>query len=93
MFPKGVVEEIKAQILCSITFLFFENRAIYEIMWKNIVEPDRPQTAIWRMGTACWTTKATYTRSKYVTLIAFPRQKWLRERASMLRYTCIACLP
>jgi hypothetical protein len=22
---------------------FRENRAIYEIMWKNIVEPERPQ--------------------------------------------------
>jgi len=23
-----------------------ENRAVYEIMWKNIVQPDRPQVAI-----------------------------------------------
>ena len=29
---------------------------------------------------------------KYVILIAFPRQLWFRERASMLRYTYIACL-
>ena len=27
----------------------------------------------------------------YVILIAFPLQQWLRERASMLRYTYIAC--
>jgi len=26
------------------------------------------------------------TYSKYVILIAFPRQQWLRERARMLRY-------
>ena len=26
-------------------FFFSENRAVYEIMWKNIVEPDRPQHA------------------------------------------------
>jgi len=25
---------------------FSENRAVYEIMWKNIVEPDRPQMTI-----------------------------------------------
>jgi hypothetical protein len=25
---------------------FFENREVYEIMWKNSVEPDRPQMAI-----------------------------------------------
>ena len=25
------------------TFFFPENHAVYEIMWKNIVEPARPQ--------------------------------------------------
>jgi len=34
----------------------------------------------------------TNTHSEYVIHIAFPRQKWLRERASMLRYIYIACL-
>ena len=29
---------------------------------------------------------------QYVILIAFPRQQWFRERASVLRYTYIACL-
>jgi hypothetical protein len=24
----------------------FENRAVYEIMWKNAVDPDRPQMTI-----------------------------------------------
>jgi len=27
-------------------FSFFENRAVYEIMWKNTVEPGRPQMTI-----------------------------------------------
>ena len=45
-----------------------------------------------RMRFACWMTKATNTYSEYVILIAFPRQEWLRERSSMLRYTHIACL-
>jgi hypothetical protein len=31
-------------------FLFFENRAVYEIMWKNIVGPDKPQMTIWRIA-------------------------------------------
>ena len=31
-----------------------------------------------------WIPKATYTHSEYVIRIAFPRQQWLRERASML---------
>ena len=38
------VEEIETQILCSIPV--FENRPLYEIMWKNIVERDRPQMTI-----------------------------------------------
>jgi len=33
--------------------LFFENRAIYEIMWKNVVERGRPQMAKWRVRIAC----------------------------------------
>jgi hypothetical protein len=37
-------------------------------------------------------TKATDTHSDYVILIAFPRQQWLRERASMLLYTYIVSL-
>jgi len=32
------------------------------------------------------------THSEYVTLIAFRLEQWLRERASMLRYTYVACL-
>jgi len=37
----------------------------------------------WRF--ACWVTKATDTHSECVILIVYTRQKWLRERASMLR--------
>jgi hypothetical protein len=28
----------------------------------------------------------------YIILIAFPQQQWFRKRASVLRYTYIACL-
>ena len=35
-------------------FFFSESRAVYEIMWKNIVQRDRPQMTIWRMRIACW---------------------------------------
>jgi hypothetical protein len=40
-----VVEKIKAHIVCSIIF-FPENRAVYEIMWKKMVQSDRPHVAI-----------------------------------------------
>jgi hypothetical protein len=68
------------------------NRAVYEIMWKNIVEPDRPEIIVWRMRIACWIPKATNTHSEYVTLIAFPLQQWFHERSSMLLYTYTARL-
>jgi len=51
---------------------FFENRAVYEIMWKNTVEPGWPQMKMRRMRIACRIPKATNTHSEYVTLIAFP---------------------
>ena len=43
-----------------------ENRAVYKIMWENMVQPDRPRMAIWRMSIACWIPKATNTHSEYV---------------------------
>jgi hypothetical protein len=94
MFQTKGAEKIKTHILCSVflLFFFFENRAVYEIMWKNIAESDRPQMAIWRTRIACWIRKATDTYSEYVILIPFPLQQWLRERTSMFRYTYPACL-
>ena len=90
MFQTKGVDKIKTCILCSITF--FKNSTIYEIMWKNIVELDRPQMTVWHMCIACWIPKTANTHSEYVVLTAFPLQQWLHERASMLRYTYIASL-
>jgi len=59
---------------------FFENRSIYEIMWKNIVQPDRSQMTIWRMRIAYWIPKTTNTHSEYVIFTAVLRQKCLYER-------------
>jgi hypothetical protein len=88
-----VVEEIKTHVLCSVTIFFFENSAVYEIMWKNIVERGRPQMTIWRMRILCLVPKATNTHSEYVILIFFSTATLVNtERASMLRYTFIACL-
>ena len=33
-------------ILCSIIFFFFENRAVFEMRWKNNVQPGRPHPTI-----------------------------------------------
>jgi len=71
---------------------FFENRAVYEIMWKNIIQPGRPKMIIRRMCIACWIPNATNTQSEEVILTAFLLQQWLHERTSMLRYTQCAYL-
>jgi hypothetical protein len=41
MFQIEVVKKIKTRILCSVTFS--KNRAFYDIMSKNVVEPEGPQ--------------------------------------------------
>ena len=45
MFQTKLLEKIKTHILCSI-FSPKKNHVIYEIMWKNMIEPDWPQMAI-----------------------------------------------
>jgi hypothetical protein len=44
-------------------FFFFLNRALYERMWKNILDRGMPQMTIWRMRIACWVPKATNTHT------------------------------
>jgi hypothetical protein len=56
MFETKVVEKIKTHIFFQ--WLFSESRAVYEIMSKNYVEPERPQMAKCRRF-ACWIIKAT----------------------------------
>ena len=73
-------------------FFCFENRVVYEIMWKNIVERGKAQMIIWRLSISHCVPNATDTLSKYVVVLAFLLSKWLHERASILRYTYIACL-
>jgi len=71
MFQTKDLEKIKTHALCRVTF--FENRAVYEIVWKGTVQPGRPQmTTIWRMRIACWITKSANTHTDYAILIAFP---------------------
>jgi hypothetical protein len=93
MFQTKVVEKIKIHTLYPITFS--KNRAVYETMSKNIVQPGKSQMVKLRRVACCVrkprTHGLTHTQ-KYVILIAFPRQEWFCERASVLRCTYIACL-
>jgi hypothetical protein len=74
-----------------VNYFFSGNRAIHEILWKYMVEPERPQVT-WRMRIAYWTIKTTNPHLEYGIIIVSPQQQWLQERASLLRYTYIACL-
>jgi hypothetical protein len=44
MFQAVVVEKVLTHILCSVTFS--EERAVYEITWRNVVELDRSQMTV-----------------------------------------------
>ena len=69
--------------------IFFspENLAFYEIMWKNLIVPVRPQITIWRMCTTCWIPNATNIQLEYVIFSDFPLQQQLQESASLHIYT------
>jgi len=41
MFKTTFVEKIETELY--IQYINSESRAVYEIMWKNMVDPDRPQ--------------------------------------------------
>jgi hypothetical protein len=71
MFQTNVVEIIKTHFVFS--DVFFENRAVYEKKWKNIVERDRPQMTIWRKLIARSIPKATNTNPECVIFIAFAK--------------------
>jgi hypothetical protein len=50
-------------IFC-IQYFFFENRAVYKIMWKNILQPDSPQMTIWLMSShAGYLSLSTHTQN------------------------------
>jgi hypothetical protein len=72
------VEKIKMRFLRSMTP--FENRDVYEMLWKNNVESYRPQMTIWLIRSSHWIPKTANIHSKYVIQIAFILQQWLYGR-------------
>jgi hypothetical protein len=75
---------MKTHFLFPVT-LFFKNRAIDEIMWKNIVEPDRSQmTDSMESAHGMLETKGyKHTLLECVILIAFLLQQWLHKCTSV----------
>jgi hypothetical protein len=62
------------------------------MMWKDVAKPERPQTAVWRMGIAYSIPKATKTYSEHVKRIASALQLWLHEHSLMLGFMYTAWL-
>ena len=78
-------------MLCS--KIVSENCAFYEIVWKNMVVPDRPQI-IRRMRFACWVTKALHTHILGIYNIYFIfRTTFSRPQYIVTLYVyCLSCL-
>jgi len=54
-FSDKRVEKIETHFVYSVNFPLPpppENRVVYKIMWKNIIERDKTQMTIWRMHIA-----------------------------------------
>ena len=89
MFQKKFVEKIKTQILFSITFsvfFFFENRAIYEVMWKKQYWVGQATGDNMTHANCMLDNKGYKHTLKYVIILTiFPLQQWLHESAPVLR--------
>jgi len=83
MFQTEVVEKIKIHVLCSVSFFSLENRAVWEGMWKIMVEPHRSHMTTWRKRVTCWLPKVINTHSEYIIISAFPVEHLLHESAPL----------
>ena len=65
--------------------LYSENCALYEIIWKNIVEPDgsQMQYGACELHAGCQRLRP-HTHSEYVIFIAFLLQQWLNDNTTVL---------
>jgi hypothetical protein len=62
MFWTKFAEKIKTYFIFD--NIFSENRAVYEIMSKNVVEPERPHDVkTWRIRVESWISKAACTHA------------------------------
>jgi hypothetical protein len=65
MFQTRVLEKNQNAQFVFNNFIF-EYRAVYELMWKTIVETYIPRMTIWNICIAYWTPKAKNTHSEFV---------------------------
>jgi hypothetical protein len=103
---RKVVEKIKTHILCWVTFFFRKSCRLWDnIETCGVARMAADNMAHVRCMLGKWGythesthpcthphphTRARTQKNVGLILVAFPRQQWLRERASMLLYTYIA---
>jgi hypothetical protein len=94
-----VAEKNRKRLLCPVTF--FEKRAVYEVMWKNTVQPDWPHKTIQHIRFSCWITKSTdrntHRQTKYKIRIVFSKLKMVTRTHLTITlcihylYRCMCC--
>jgi len=67
-----------------------ENLAFYEIMWKNLIVPGRPQMT-WRMCIACCIPKATNIQLEYVIFTDFSAATTVAGKRLIAYLRCPFC--
>ena len=78
-------------------FFFFENHDVYEMIWKNTVQPDEPQMTIWRMHNLCWVLHThiacLFTVRKFLQLLStFNKQKYWINVCNLVEFLLRAYL-
>jgi hypothetical protein len=76
-------------------FFFFENRGVYEIIWKNKVQPGMSKMTIQYSACALFAGQLRLqTHSEYIILIVSPRQKMFTQTRlnATLYENCLSCL-
>jgi len=81
MFQTKTVQKIKTHIVRLITFFCKSCHLEDDVEKYCAARQSTDDNTIQHIQIASWITKATNTHSEYVTLIAFPLQQWLCERA------------
>ena len=81
------VDKIKIHILCAIAFS--ENRAVYDIMSKNVMKLEKPQVTIWRMRVACWIRKVTRAQAQARAREPTPTRTYSPTHADTQKYVIV----
>jgi len=89
VFETKFLEKFKTHILCTVNFSP-ENHAVYEVTWKNLVQPDRSQLTLWRMRISCCMLQTHIHNMQY--LLLFHGKNGDKDAPHCYVYNYIPCL-